>query len=170
MKNALMLVTIVLLCGPILMAQGDDGIARASLKGLSGVTVVIEDIRPDAIQDGLSKEEIQTDVGLRLRMAGIKVGDAKASSLLAAGSFGMLMVTVNTLKHSQTEIYAYAVDIDLQQNVTLVRDTQIKIFASTWSFGNTGMVGASHLSSVRDDVKDGVDKFINSWLSVNPKH
>jgi hypothetical protein len=101
-------------------------------------------------------------------MAGIKVGDVKATSLFATGSFGMLQVTVNTVKHSQTEIYAFGIDINLQQNATLVRNTQIKIFASTWSFGKIGIVGASHLSSVRDDVKAGIDNFINAWLSVNP--
>jgi hypothetical protein len=32
-----------------------------------------------------------------------------------------------------------------------------------------GVVGAAKLNELRNAVNDHVDKFINAWLSVNPK-
>jgi hypothetical protein len=52
MKNAFVPIAAALLLCSTLMAQGDDEVARASLKALSGVTVVVEDIRPDAEREG----------------------------------------------------------------------------------------------------------------------
>lgn len=46
---------------------------RQSLKGLQGIGVVISPIDPDFERDGLSKDQIQTDVELQLRKVGIKV-------------------------------------------------------------------------------------------------
>ncbi|MER3447850.1 MAG: hypothetical protein C4291_13930 [Candidatus Dadabacteria bacterium] len=44
-----------------------------SLRGLHGVRVLLTDLNSDAKQEGLIKSELQTDVELRLRKAGIRV-------------------------------------------------------------------------------------------------
>jgi hypothetical protein len=46
---------------------------RESLRGLQGVEVVVEDIKPDAQMDGLSQESIRATVELILRSKGIRV-------------------------------------------------------------------------------------------------
>src|ERR671924_598657 len=46
---------------------------NSSLRGLPGVRVLLTDLNPDAERDGLIKSEVQMDVELRLRNAGIRV-------------------------------------------------------------------------------------------------
>jgi len=42
--------------------------------------------------------------------------------------------------------------------------------ATTWSAtGIIGTVGSQKLGSVRDDVRDLTDQFINAYLAANPK-
>src|SRR5215831_8551620 len=55
------------------LAQKRDSDARESLKGLPGVTVLIEGIKEDAQADGLSTEAVRTAVELALRSSGIRI-------------------------------------------------------------------------------------------------
>ncbi len=48
---------------------------RATLRGIPGVKVAVENIDAQAKQDGLHQHELQTDVELRLRQSGIQVCD-----------------------------------------------------------------------------------------------
>src|SRR5437879_13447851 len=51
----------------------DTEYTRATLRGLEGVWVVVEGLGPDVEQAGLTKQQLQTDVELWLRKAGIPV-------------------------------------------------------------------------------------------------
>jgi hypothetical protein len=46
---------------------------RATLRGVEGVLVVVEDLGDDVEQAGLTRQQLQTDVELRVRQAGIRV-------------------------------------------------------------------------------------------------
>ena len=166
MKNTLVTVTVVFLFCSTLMAQGDDASTRKSLKGILGVWVVIEPLDPDAERTELSRNAIQTDVELRLRMAGIAIlpGD-KTLAWMRGGP--ALYIVVHT--HKRGELYAFSYSIGLYQRVKLDREPQISLFASTWGGEGLGSVGSANLSQIRNRIKDAVDKFINAWLSVNPK-
>lgn len=164
MKNALATITLAFLFCSTLMAQ-DSELRRTSVKGLTGVGVVIESLDADAEKYGLSKDQIQTVVELRLRMAGIKVLTRAQRLVTLENPF--LLINLNTFKRQET--YSYSLDISLHQWVRLERDPQISVPAHTWSVGMVGSVGSKNLNQVTDDIKDNVDKFINAWLSVNPK-
>src|ERR1017187_384283 len=56
--------------GVTLRAQDSD---TQTLKGIQGLGVVVEDINSEAERAGLHRTDIQTDVELKLRLAGIKV-------------------------------------------------------------------------------------------------
>src|SRR5438034_8470713 len=59
---------------PALGSCADDGdFARATLQGLQGVYVLIEDIPPENERAGLTTPQLQTDVEGQLRQAGIPV-------------------------------------------------------------------------------------------------
>jgi hypothetical protein len=166
MKNAVITIAVAFLFSSTLVAQDTEG-SRASLKGLTGVGVLVENLdNPDAEKDGLSKDQIQTDVELRLRMAGIKVLTEKQMFVTP----GMPSLDVNLNTHKRQETYSVALSISLSQMVNLSRDPQISVNATTWRDAEVGTVGSAHLNQVRDKIKDYVDKFINAWLSVNPKH
>ena len=135
-----------------------------TLKGLPGVRVSVEDVTADAKRNGLTKDLIQTTVEIQLRLGGIRV--LTASEWIRTASAPLLHVQVNTVK-ADTGIYAYNVDVGLIQAVMLKSGQPA--LGQTWQEGTIGLVGASKLLEVRESVKEYVDKFINAWLTANPK-
>src|SRR5713101_5220756 len=71
---------------------------RETLRRLMGVFIVVEDIHPDAEEDGLISSQVQTDVALTLRQAGIRLLTQK-EWLTTPGS-PLLYVHVSTFKDS----------------------------------------------------------------------
>lgn len=147
-------------------AQGDGAAARATLKGLTGVCVVVDSIDAEAQRDGLPNAQIQTDVEVKLREAGIRV-----LTLLEAGETpGSGFLVLSLYAHADDEgLYAFTVQLKLIQAVRLARNGAYTVGA-TWSKGGySGTVGRTKLSLVRNNVRDVADDFINAYLDVNPK-
>jgi hypothetical protein len=147
--------------------QADLGFTDKPLTGLKGVTVVIGDLRPDAIADGLDSAQLKTDVELRLRKAGIKVfdkiGDPDNTSLAT------LDININTIKSTEG-IYSYSLMVKVNELVRLVRPVPKLTLADTWKTSEVGHVGALNMpASLRQDVNDNTDQFINDYLAQNPK-
>jgi hypothetical protein len=67
------LILVLLLLASTGAQGGDTEGERATLRGLDGVQVVVEDLQPDVERNGLTRQQLQTDVELRLRKAGIRV-------------------------------------------------------------------------------------------------
>ena len=89
---------------------GDLDMDRATLRGLNGVQVVIEALTPKMEEDGLAAKQLQTDVELRLRAAGIPV----LSQAEALNTKGMPYLYVNIrAKSSDDGLYGYSVEVDL---------------------------------------------------------
>src|SRR5262245_13145730 len=75
MQYIVIVVLMVLATGldlSMVLAQSSS-FGRDSLRGLHGVTVVIETIAPDAQKDGLTEDAVRTAVELILRSSGIRV-------------------------------------------------------------------------------------------------
>ena len=147
-------------------AAEDSEYTRNTLRGITGVSVLVERLTDQAEQDGLRKEDIQTDVELKLRLAGIKVLSGKASYANPGGPY--LYVEVTAIL-SSTGLYAVSTGVSLKQDVLLARDQSTSIAASTWSTDSVVTVGRTRLRNLRDSIKEDVDEFINAYLSVNPK-
>ena len=139
---------------------------RATLRGLQGVQVLVEDLRPEVERAGLTKQQLTTDVELQLRKAGIRVF-AKQERLRAPGQ-PWLYVNVNTLLLSNG-LAAYNISVVLNQRASLDINTSAANVV-TWHSEGLGTVGVSYVSdTVRKYVRDHVDRFINAYLSVNPR-
>jgi len=136
-----------------------------SLRGLKGVHVLVAKLPPD-FEGNLTREQIQTDVELKLRLVGIKVVSEKEQFSMPGRPY--LYVTVCGVK-TFTEGVAWQIDIQLSQDVYLERDPKISVDATTWSVGRGGFLGKMKIEEIRNEVKDLVDQFINDYLSVNPK-
>src|SRR2546430_1281063 len=69
-------------------ALSAERLQRETLKGLSGVGVLVENLRADVEAEGLRKADILTDVELRLRKNGIKVltGTEQSKAPATAGA------------------------------------------------------------------------------------
>src|SRR2546425_3316356 len=83
--------------------KAEEG-ARETLRGLKGVGVVVERVSPDAERDGLTQSQLQTDVELRLRKAGIPA--LTQEECRATPGHPFLYVNVNT--HRDGFKYAFA--------------------------------------------------------------
>jgi hypothetical protein len=150
-----------------LVGQGDDEDSRATLVGLPGVYVLVGHIADEAQRDGLDTLQVRTDVEVKLRQAGIRV--LGREEWLSTAGVPFLYVNIQTVKNQQN-VYAFSVDIELRQRVTLVRQQSPPLLVTTWSAsGVIGTVGSKRLATLRDDVRDQTDQFINAYLAANPK-
>lgn len=155
----------LLLSGLLLGASAAAQQNSNSMKGLPGVHVLIEDLGKAEGVGGLFERDIQTDVELALRIAGIKV--LTLQEQLEHTAYPSLYVRVSALI-GDDGLVAYSVNVQLTQEVTLWNGER-SIGATTWFAGYLGTVGRSNLWQVREDVKTYTNRFANDWLKANPK-
>ena len=130
--------------------------------GIDAMYVVVEDLTKDAIEAGLTRKQIQTDVELKLRQEGIRIRSTPVDAFL--------YVNVNILKILDGSMLAHSIAVELKQGVSLKRNPKILILATTWSKKMTGYAGERvFVSRMRQNVSDLIDIFLNDYLAANPK-
>jgi hypothetical protein len=150
---------------PALGRCADDGdFARATLRGLQGVYVLIEGIQPESARAGLTTQQLQTDVEGQLQHAGIAVLTKDQAFRVQGAPY--LYVYVHLLPHP-IGLTAYSSLVEVNQRASLDRNGS-SASVSTWSVQRLGTVGSRHLATIRNDVRGQVDHFINVYRSVNP--
>lgn len=145
----------------------DDDFTRASLRGLSGVNVAIEYLQPEVERGGLTRQQLQTDVELRLRHAGIMVLTEEERLKVPGAPYLYVRVHV-LLSASVSGLAAYSIRMELHQRAHLETDDSFAL-VSTWHTDSLGIVGVANLHTVRGRVRDDADEFINAYLSVHPR-
>jgi hypothetical protein len=141
---------------------------QRSLAGISVMGVVVQDLTKDAIEAGLIKEQIRTDVELKLRREGIRIV-SEEEQLKVPGS-PCINVQINCLRHKTLPILVFDINVTLIQGVFLMRNQEITAIGGTWFRDLLGCVGDSlFVSTVRQGVDDLVDIFLNDYLAANPK-
>lgn len=140
---------------------------RDTLKGLQGVGVGVEYLTPEVEKYGLTRQQLQTDVELRLRQNGIRVLSKQEE--LSTPGMPNLYLNVNIVAREDSGLAAYSILLELRQNVFLARDITKLCITPTWLKGSTGSVGLGKIDALREYVKDDVDQFINNYLAANPK-
>jgi hypothetical protein len=164
MKSLFVAMLILLVMVPMTGWAHDWESTRKTLEGLPGVEVVVEGLAQAVKKDGLNKDQIQTDTESMLRKAGINVLSEEESVKHPASPY--LYIDISSTLPSK-ELYAFNIDIELNQRVFLWNGRSAG--APTWSVSLTGTVGRQHVQDIRGLVKDYIAKFIDAWLSVNPK-
>ncbi|MBZ5556447.1 MAG: hypothetical protein LAO77_04145 [Acidobacteriia bacterium] len=161
-------ITYALLLGSLIglprpAAAADSAIERATLTGLTTMSVVVEGLSPIAEKNGLTTAALQSEVTRRLRQAGISI-------IEDADAYVYVHVTVADAGASLP--LPYLVDVSLMQEVTLPRGlkTRTPLQCPTWSLNRLGLAGQTLVrSAVTDRVTEFVDQFIAAYRSVNPK-
>jgi hypothetical protein len=157
-----LIIGILLGCCPAAAAE-DSQVERATLMGLTPISVVVEELAPIAQANGLSTAALQADAERRLRQAGISVTpDADA----------YLYVHLTAADAGASAPVPYFVEVALMQEVTLPRGvrTQTPLQCPTWWVNRLGLISPNLLrTSVADRVDEFVDQFIRAYRSVNPK-
>ncbi|MHC4426742.1 MAG: hypothetical protein ACYSYV_11700 [Planctomycetota bacterium] len=138
---------------------------RDVLKGLKYIRVFIQSLRPEVEKYGLTEQQLQTDVELRLRQNGIEV----VSKELAPMAEAILFLKVGTVTAEEIQLTGYCIEVQLKELVPLPRNPTKFIFATTWEHGYIGITPVEKISGVRGKVKDLVDIFINDYLAANPR-
>lgn len=132
---------------------------REKLKGLKGVAVFVEPLRPELEHEGLSRRQIQEDVEAKLRKAGIRVLTGTQKPSFWEAPFIYVNLSVGKLETS----YAYTIDL-ICLGASQVNPDKNNLL--TWNVGSSGMI--AHILEVREKVAELVDRFIRDFRSVNP--
>jgi hypothetical protein len=165
--------------------------SRETLREVTSVYVVIAGITPEIEQNGMSAQQLKTDVESKLRKAGINVittwEERESAESFPAG----LYVIINALKSDilkrtiDIDYYAISIHCELIQRclpltheiVSLMSEQNIdpayvsfhSALACTWSTSNVYLAGGERIIDIRDCVQELVDHFIKAYLSANPK-
>ena len=161
--------TSILVAGVYGFASGaaeasDSANERASLTGLTTLSVVVEDLSPTAVSSGLTTAALQMDAERRLRQAGIA---------LTPDADAYMYVHVTVADPGPSIPFPYYVDVSLIQEIRLPRggiQTRTPLQSPTWSVSRLGIAGGDRLrANIVDRVNELVDQFVRAYRSVNPK-
>jgi hypothetical protein len=137
---------------------------REALVGLKGVYVLVESPKPEAQSLGLTKDQIKTDIELRLRKAGIRMLTEK--EWLGSPDYPHLSVTVNVITIGGS--YSFMVQLYLSEAVTLARGNSV--MGVIWQTYRIGIGNEPNTETkTKEQVGGMVDQFINDYLAANPK-
>ncbi len=137
------------------------------LRGLSGASVEIM-FGGDSNNIGLNETQIRTDVELKLRLAGITVYEQ--GKTWNDPNKAELAVTITVACMPDVIFCATSTDLSLKQAVSLLSNPVVATGVFTWGSARVGLKNkASIVESIREDIKDLLDMFLNDYLSVNPK-
>jgi len=150
---------------PLTMVVGQ----RETLRGLQGIAVLVDMVRPEAERLGLTCEALETDTDLQLRQSGIKVISFLEMSTTPGAPVLYINANVKVRPGEIDATVAVSIVVQLKQKVSLDRDPTIHYKAPTWENAAVATVGRANIRQVGDAVKDLVARFINDYLAVNPK-
>ena len=115
-----------------------------------------------AQQYELDADAIRTAAELRCRSLGLPV-------LAQGGSTNNhLVITVNALSIPNQLVYSIQVDFMQAVKISGAEDNQVA-GASTWSADYMGLLGENRAAGLRKVIGETVDKFVNDYLTANPK-
>ena len=152
------------LISPFVYAQGDEKSNRETLRGFTGIGLIIDDIAPEIEKNGLKRDQIQKDVEQKLIAAEINI--LTQEEMVKATGRPHLYVKLNIIK-PKIEGYVFNIDVEFRQDATLKGNSYILHSVPTWSEASVGIT--SKLNDITNSIKDLIDTFLNAYLSVNPK-
>jgi len=148
---------------------GDDEITRASLRGIDGIRVMMEHVRPEIAAEGFDSGRIKSEAEQQLRAGGIKV--------LEDEKLPFLLICPYITKYGRNS-YGSFVRVEFYQLVVPYHRLPGKPdpgasspidsaqFAATWT--SPGVMGnAQNLLEVGVQVRNEVAKFIEAFRAAN---
>ena len=164
--RVLILLVLALYCPTVGFSFTAD--KRDTLRGLKEISVLIEYLPDDVEREGLNREQLQRDIEVRLRQAGLHVLTLSEVANLPGAPY--LYVAVYPIIGPSVNVNAYAVALTLKQLVQLSRNPTTELFATTWE----GPIHFSSLSDsrvfdIRSRIFDAVGRFIVDYRDVNSR-
>jgi hypothetical protein len=136
----------------------------APLFELPAVSVIVV-ARDDDSRSWLDTAQIQSDVELKLRGAGMKVTST------AQPHFALLVIEAGWFSYGEgDEQGLYSVSISVHEEAILERDPSIKLLAQTWIRQQNQDGPSGELATLRAMLSDLADTLIDDYFSANPQH
>lgn len=140
---------------------------RDALAGLEGVYVFVEGFKPNTEKYGLNSEMIKAGVEFQLRQHGVKV--LSDAGMLLAENHPRLYINLYPHIDEKVGIVSVSISVELHEYVMLIRSTSKVANAVTWKSRTLSIRESNRPDKLKEDIKDRVGRFINSYLAVNPK-
>jgi hypothetical protein len=135
-------------------------IKLASLRGIASVDVIVLPANADAGCRPPAAEQTERELEAQLQRAGIPV---------VPSATAYLFVSVASVTALPDLLCGFAVSLELQQVVVLVRDTTITTFGTTWHRGGLGVVATrEHPAYIRGMLAALADEFVEAYRDQNP--
>lgn len=151
-----------------LKAFGQLSEKQWSLAQIKQVGIFVQGLTEETKKAGLRAERIKADLQKQLAKLGIEVVSQEDAATLAGSP--VMYVNISAFKRERVADYVYHVDVGLLQQVSLVRDAQIRIMSITWRKGRLGYCPSRTLvKSVRETVAYLMDGFGDDYRQANPK-
>ena len=161
MRRLAISATLILATICVVHAQTPNYKTIRAMKGINQVGVLVENLSDGADKLGLTMDSIRTDVELKLRLAGMRVLPKEEQ-----GQPGTDILYVVVLISDRAE--AAHVAIKLSQDAFLYKSRDLFIpGVVTWE--DAVLITLPTRPGIRETLKDEVDKFLNLWLTINPR-
>jgi hypothetical protein len=167
--KVLMLVGLLL---AVMAPKAHPGADSENLKGLRGVRVLVESVKPDLEKEGVTKAQLTNRAEVKLRQAGIEVITSEEYEKMPLAQrvlVPVLDLKVEGIRIMDLPLYAYCLSLEVLDGVIFLRDKHMKTLAGTWTRHAMGYSGLSNLREIYNQLDDLVDGFINDYLAANPQ-
>ena len=145
---------------PVAFAAGDSALDRATLRGLTGVNIVVDKIDSQLEAAGVKPDAVRSRLEDRLRAAGITVDGSKAE---------FVAVRMTDVRDTHGP-FAVAITIGAYQPVVLARDKNMKTATQTWEVETVLLAEPKQLyRGAMDSIDDLAARFVAAYRSVNPQ-
>ena len=166
MKRIILALTFLLATSSAASTQFAPG--TENLRGLRGVRLIVMFDRPtraeafDEVKRPGVLRMLEDDTKAKLEKAGIPFSRSRFADDIGKAGNPRLIVLAKFDKPNDFEI-----EVKLLQTVRLTREPSIEFDAVTWSLGGGG--NTQEIPMIRRVIADLIDRFIEDYLSVNPK-
>ena len=135
-------------------------IKRKSLKSMTGVYVVVEDLGPE-LKGTLNRGEVRRRVESQLRTAGIRLIKEKEAAKLPGEPYLYINLAALPLASKR---FACRIDVEVHQQVALVHDSKAG-HAITWE---QGILTVGRVEEIVEHLDELIFEFICDYLAMNP--
>jgi hypothetical protein len=150
---------------PAARAQARD-LEDTSMRGLPGIYVFVDKLPQDLKPDGVLDVELESQVELLLKKAGIKILERPDALSLRGKPFLYFQVRGSKLRDQAA--YAILVIGSLVQRVILERDPSLTGFSRTWMISSFNSAGEQDLKrQIEASVTQVAEQFVKAYLSAN---
>ena len=144
----------------------DNDKTRGSLEGIPGVFLVVEDLRLEIEEDGLTRNGIHGTARELLSSARIRLLSEAEWQQTPGRPWLYLYVHVMRREYVEERVYVFNISIEVKQRVKLVRAPEAEpVHATTWSRSILGKSG--RLEDIRKGVEICLQDFVEAYRSVN---